>query len=358
MLIRRLLANVLIVLASSAFAFLGVELAYRFWQGVPILATDNYVLQMLDLVRQNSGALDFDTDLGWRLRENLGTPAGGFTTGRHGLRLNGGPAVKPLQGDVLAVGDSFTAGSGVRDDETWPARLETITGLKVLNGAAGAWGVDQMVLRAEKLMPEVKPKVLIVSALAQDSLRNSYDLYGGGYKPYFVIENGKAILRGQPVPRVDAKPMKLGWVRRAFGHSYFVHSMMLKLGKSQVWIDDRYRYRKVHSDQMGVEISCHLMDRLAELKKVHDVRVIVMVQYGAQEATDAKAPWYGPPVLECARKRGLDTMDTHPSLHALSVADRKQFESLWLIEGGQLGHMSPQGNTFIAQLLKEAHFAH
>ena len=354
--LRRMLGNCVLALASSLVAFVTLELAYRAWQGVPLLATENYVLQSLDMVRQNSGALEFDPELGWRLRENLVSSGGGFTTGKFGLRMNANTIVDPVQGGVLAVGDSFTAGSGVKDGETWPAQLEASTGLKVLNGASGAWGVDQMVLRAEKLTPLLKPKTLVVSVLAQDSLRNNYDIYGGGYKPYFTIENGKAVLRGQPVPRVEAQPMKLGWVRRIFGHSFLVHSTMLNLGLSQAWIDNRYRYRKIHEDKVGVQISCLLMDRLVELKSSHGVKVIVMVQYGAQEASDKTPPWYGPPVLECAAKRGLDVLDTHPPLHAVSVSDRSRFEALWLNEGGQLGHMSAQGNAFISKMLKEAFF--
>src|SRR6516162_6615861 len=119
-----------------------------------------------------------------------------------------------------------------------------------------------------------------------------------------------------PTPRVDAQPMTLGLARRVLGHSYVVHWTMLRLGLASFWAADRMRYEQVHSYETGVEISCLLMDRLARLKESAGSRVIVIMQYSAAEA-EAAVPWYAPPVLACASKRGLETVDSYPSLHAL-----------------------------------------
>src|SRR5438105_9788269 len=94
--------------------FLALEFGIRTWQGVPLTTTDNFIIQQLDLVRQNTGVVVHDSLLGWRLRDNLQVP-GGFTTGLYGLRMNSGEIRQPPKGGVLAVGDSFTVGSGVRD---------------------------------------------------------------------------------------------------------------------------------------------------------------------------------------------------------------------------------------------------
>src|SRR5262249_10900424 len=149
----------------------------------------------------------------------------------------------PLRtGGVLAVGDSFTAGSGVRNEDAWPARLETLINQPVLNGSAGAYGVDQIVLRAEQLLPEVKPTALIIGILSQDTLRNTYSVYGGGYKPYFDVEAGSAVLRGVPVPLVETQPLQLDWKRRVFGRSYMVDAAATALGLQDQWTDNRFRY--------------------------------------------------------------------------------------------------------------------
>lgn len=296
--------------------------------------------------------MDHDPLLGWRLRENLFVPGSSFTTGAYGLRMNSNEIRPPAPGGVLAVGDSFTAGSGVADWESWPAQLEQLINQPVHNAAAGAWGVDQMVLRAEQLVPELHPKVLIVSILGQDSLRNNFEIYGGGYKPYFVIENGTAALKGTPVPLVSQRSIEIGPVRKVIGHSYLIHWAMMRLSPAG-WVQDSDRYKKVHADEVGVQISCQLMDRLKRLQDQHGLHVIVAVQYGAAESSAKEPPWYGPPVLECAKQRGFGILDTYPSLKTIADQDQPRFVGLWLNEGGQLGHMSATGNRLIAKLLRE-----
>jgi len=95
------------------------------------------------------------------------------------------------------------------------------------------------------------------------------------------------------------------------------------------------------------------MDRLVRLREDYGLRIIVAMQYGAAESSGQEAPWYGPPVLECAKKRGLETLDTYPPLKSLADRDPPRFKGLWLNEGGQLGHMSAAGNQLIASLLRD-----
>ena len=49
--------------------------------------------------------------------------AGKVTIRKDGFRSNGSEP-PPLLADVLVVGDSFTFGDNVSDNETWPACLE------------------------------------------------------------------------------------------------------------------------------------------------------------------------------------------------------------------------------------------
>jgi lysophospholipase L1-like esterase len=349
--------SVAVLLVATALCLVGAELAWRWLKGVPLGSRDNLIQQALDLVRANTGVMVHDPVLGWRLKDDVLVVQGGFTTGRLGVRMNQ-TEIRPLRrGGILAVGDSFTAGSGVRDEEAWPARLELLVGEPVTNGAAGAYGVDQMVLRAEQLLPEIEPKTLIVGILGQDSLRNNFSVYGGGYKPYFVVEAGKAVLKGVPVPLVDAAPLELDPVRGILGHSYMVDAGIKALGLQQWWIDNHLRYKKVHADRIGVDISCLLMDRLGQLKQARGLRVIVLMMYGAAEIEAKPAPWFGPPVVACAKQRGLEAIDSYDAVRAVLERDRRAFVELWLDEGGQLGHLSPKGNQFMADLLARTFFA-
>lgn len=52
----------------------------------------------------------------------------------------------------MAVGDSFTYGEYVGDLDAWPAQLQRLTGRSGLNGGVSGYGLDQIVVRAERLM--------------------------------------------------------------------------------------------------------------------------------------------------------------------------------------------------------------
>jgi hypothetical protein len=348
--LRQHAINGSLILASLLICFLSLEAGIRIFHGIPVLTTTNFVADTLNLVRRNTGVLIYDETLGWRLADNY---AGGrsFATGAYGLRMNTADVQPPREGGILAVGDSFTAGSGVANDETWPAQLEHMSGQSVHNAAVGAWGVDQMILRAELLAPVLRPHTVIVGILADDTLRNNFEIYGGGYKPFFIIEKGKAVLKGVPVPRVTSENLGLDIWRRSLGHSYLIYAVARRLDREAWWIANNYRYRQVHANEVGVTISCLLMDRLVALKAAYGVRVVVLMQYGGDASLQKEALWYGPPVLACAKERGLETVDTFPLLHTLSVEKPQEFKDLWLDEGGQLGHMSPKGNKLIAELL-------
>jgi hypothetical protein len=352
---RTAMLGALVVVGSFAAGAVGVEAAFRAAHGEPLTSFPQYVYQRLDLIRRASGPVTFDTTLGWRLRDNYEAPdVFRFSTGPLGIRSNGPPLKSLEPGATLAVGDSFTAGSGVQDHETWPAILATLWGAPVYNAASGGWGVDQMILRAEQLAPELKPRTVLVGILSQDSLRNNFDLYGGAYKPYFrPLPNGGLELAGVPVVRLEQRPPTLGFWRGVLGYSFVVDWAVMRLGFGTRWITPGLHYNQIYPNETGVTISCGLMDRLAELRQRFGARPVVIMQYGAAEAEGAPPPWYGPPVLACARARGFAVVDTYGPLHELAKTDRERFVALWLNEGGQLGHMSPAGNAFIARLIAD-----
>jgi hypothetical protein len=346
-------SEILLVLLLNLGALLGLELGVRAWQGVRLTTTENFVSRQLEQIRQNTGPVVHDPLLGWRLPDNVRTPGGQFTTGAFGLRMNTNAIHEPSQGAILAVGDSFTAGQGVTDSDTWPAHLEQMIREPIYNGAAFGWSVDQMVLRTEQLVPQLHPRVVLVAIFAQDSVRNAYEMFSGGSKPYFAIVDGIAVLRGVPVPKAATVPIDIGAVRRILGHSYLIHWVMIRLNLSAWWLQSADRYKQVHPEKVGIEISCLLMDRLVRLRMEHGLRVVIAMLYRATELSGKEPPWYGPPVLECAKQRGFQTLNTYSHLKLLSERDPQRFVGLWLNEAGQLGHMSAAGNRFIAELFRD-----
>ena len=62
----------------------------------------------------------YDENLGWKQRPNMGN--GGMITIDYGIRRSG-PYQKVVKGAILVSG-SFTAGSGVVDEEIWTSLVE------------------------------------------------------------------------------------------------------------------------------------------------------------------------------------------------------------------------------------------
>ena len=161
------------------------ELVGRLVSDVFILSIDNLIARELSPLRWANGPLIFDDKLGWRLKPRgqyggQGRPDGKLTIGALGLR--GAPYEMrriPKQA-ILAVGEAATLGVNIDDAETWPAQLAALLQEPVLNGATWNWGLDQIVLRAEELMPLLGPKTLLVTLRPESRRRDELqDLWPG-----------------------------------------------------------------------------------------------------------------------------------------------------------------------------------
>lgn len=147
----------------------------------------------------------FSPTLGWELRPNVRTER--VTSNSQGLRGSREYTAEPTDGTrrVLCVGDSFTFGAGLRDDETMPARLEVAlngdgTGRwEVLNFGVEGYGTDQLWLYFAEKGLRYKPEIVVLSFFELNLERNvmSFRDYA---KPYFTLVDGRLALRNVPVP--------------------------------------------------------------------------------------------------------------------------------------------------------------
>jgi lysophospholipase L1-like esterase len=137
--VRRLLANLGLAIATSSLAVAAGEAALRSRVSLPLKRVAPEVRYDPHPVRR------------WTLRPNQQafTYGAAATIDARGFRTNGPGAPRDGPLTILALGDSFTFGLGVRDEETWPARLEValarhgVPGAVVVNGGTIAYGVAQ-----------------------------------------------------------------------------------------------------------------------------------------------------------------------------------------------------------------------
>ena len=251
---------------------------------------------------------------------------GTVSIGEHSVRLNRNPPVAERP-TIVAVGDSFTFGQDVSDQDSWPAGLERLLGRRVVNGGVNAFGIDQAVLRGERLSEIYAPELLIVSFIPHDVLRCDYSWFLGHPKPYFELDGTGLRQHPTPVPRSWFAPVR-NRLLSTFAASYLFEHTLVWEGPEEERVHDR-----------GLEVACRLMQRLADLGRARRMRVLVLAQ-AQQAVSDQSDVTIKDRTLACAHASGLATLDLFPLLAEMPEAEREKLFS---------GHMTPAGNAFVAK---------
>jgi hypothetical protein len=343
-------------LAATTFAvgLLILEAGARLARGRRLVSLSNYLIEDIDLLR-SAYPVQFDAELGWIPRvgargskNHWGTRV---TITDEGLRSNGDgpsppPSPRPL---VLAVGDSFTFGDEVSDSETWPAQLEALLGRRVLNAGVFGYGLDQIVLRAEALIPKTRPDLVVVGLFTEDISRCELAMRTGINKPYFELADDGLVLKNRPVSAPTASLRDPGWARRLLGHSFLVHKLMTRLMPEAWLMGTGFRgVRRAHTH--GDEVGRRLIRRLARVSRDSGCHVLIVSFYPFPLAPESGRPLR--PLLDCARAEGLAVLDLWGPLRGrldqessnLSIVFNRQRED---------SHLSPAGNRFVAERVRE-----
>lgn len=72
---------------------------------------------------------------------------------------------------VLALGDSLTAGAGVKSEQAWPALLAQRTGWQVINGGVNGNTSGDALQRLPALLEEHRPALVLLTLGGNDMLR-------------------------------------------------------------------------------------------------------------------------------------------------------------------------------------------
>ncbi|MBS0524107.1 MAG: SGNH/GDSL hydrolase family protein [Proteobacteria bacterium] len=351
-----MVGRVALVIGSILFSLIVLELGVRAvdreqggWHA--LLHWPNLVVQARTLdwaSGPNSRAVP-DTRLGFVGRPNYASSDGALHYDAHSFRVTPAPdgtvlADMALKGPpILVVGDSYAHGDEVRDAETWPAHLQALLHRRVVNAAMSGYGIDQMVLRAAMVAPDVKPAAIVLSFIADDARRAEMKRVWGAEKPWFELVNGQLVERNVPVPPSPPPASTLDIWQRLFGWSRLLDTVLESQGWKYEWQVD---YARVLPRGTGVKLACPLFERLAGI----GVPALVVAEYDPYHwqnddyrkitrATDDA-------ILACARAAGLATLDLFPTIDA-AVREK----GLWKIYGRS--HPGPAGTELAAHRIAE-----
>lgn len=291
----------LALVAGSVLLTLGaLEIGCRLWRGPEaLLDWSNIVLEDRRATRAaGAGRLKYDPDLGF-------VPAQGYrpTPAPAGFALAEPP--------ILVVGDSYAHGDEVSDEETWAALLQSLARRRTVNAGVSGYGLDQIVLRAERAAGELKPAAIVLVFIAEDLRRSEMKRVWGAEKPYFVPNDGAPVLRNVPVPPAPDPESTLDPWQRLFGWSVLVDTVLKFKGWQYEWAIDHDR---ILPRGDGEKLACPLLERLADI----GVPTLVVAAYDPYVWLD---PDYASEqrrlsalVLGCARSADLGTLDLFESI--------------------------------------------
>lgn len=344
------LATLALVGASTLAGGAAIELGYRVHSERPVFVLGNWRAWRIEQHTFGDRSA-FDPVLGWvpkawQEREH-------HNTFEHGIRRNG-EEEEVRTGGILAVGGSFTdGGTDVQDDETWPAQLEGLTGAPVLNAGVAGYATDQIVLRAEKLVPLVRPKTLIVGFAAEEIARAGYASFGAP-KPYFTLENDE--LKYHPPASAVSQETWSAWQVRAreiLSYSAVLDVVLDHLAPDY-WLGAAREQEPRKIDNDPVAVTCALLQRLKGRTDAEGVRMLLLMQHGRQTVADKEQPSEeAKRVGECAAAVGIAVVDQFESLRALA-SKPDALGDLYLEEDDGEALMSDEGNGQAAKLLAAA----
>ncbi len=346
-------ANVGLLLISVLAPLLAIELGYRLVAGLPLLKLANWRTEHVVMVNLGELKAIPDPVLGWTNRSSSYNEDG-YTTLEHGVRKNFDETTIRT-GGMLAAGDSFTEGWEVKDHESWPAVIEKLTSVPVVNAGTGGYGADQTILRAEQMLPIVKPKILLIGFHEIAITRAGHTAFGAP-KPYFTFDNGE--LRYHPATFVQprqkntiARRTAYG-IREALGYSAFADYLLSRINPNFWHGDpDRDLYQRSGADE--VDVTCALLQRLKSRADQDSIHMILVLQYYATLILESDRPGpYSQAVAACARDIGIRVVDQFAPLHAIvAVGGPAIIRDYYWLTDGVFGHMTAKGNEHVANLI-------
>lgn len=341
--LKLFLINLGIALLAIVFACLALEFSIRLIKG-KLTDTNHVLLSKLHLMG-TSYPVVYDELLGWTPKPD--SFAGNelwinkkVTILENKFRSNGNENLMTKRPLILAVGDSFTFGDEVSDHETWPAILERLSHVTVLNGGVFAYGLDQIVLRAEALSETYSPDVLIISFIPEDIDRCEFSVRNGAAKPYFMIDHGTLVLKNKTAPIVKPSTIELDLFRKIFGYSYLAHSIMIRINPTYWLLGSETRNARVH-DQ-GFEVAQLLLERLSIFAEQRKLRVFLLIQDNRN--TTPENAFKIASLLAAAKIDHLEVINLLPILQKIKKEDPKKFRQLFV-----KSHMSVKGNEWVAR---------
>lgn len=295
----------------------------------------------------------YDPEIGWvnvpgkRLTDFYG-PGTTITINAEGFRATEDYADKPADRyRLICLGDSFTHGYGVGDDDTWPARLQALLpGVQAVNMGQGGYSLGQIWLWFERDAPRLRPDGVVLALIADDFWRMAGDRMINGYgKPTFRLDGGRVVVGNQPVPpKIDTGRPLDGWAATV---SFLAEESRLVRTVSRL-VAARGNESPDDTRQEQLAIGLAMIEEIHETLHAAGTPFALVLLPELRELADpdlrVEHERFAAGLRAFAEGRGIPFLSLYPAF--LDLGPRRA-EPMFLQE--QWSHFSPAGNAFVAE---------
>lgn len=358
---KRVAFRIVALLLASLVGLVSAEWLLR-WRQRAIANSDH----------PDPGLVQYDPQLGWRLtpgwrgRHTHHDFDVSYTIDPSGFRFD--PAQpKDKRGRRIAVmGDSFTFGLGVDDNQTFVSLLNQKGTNTYLNLAVPGYSNDQEALLIEQELPIRRPdEVLLVVYVGNDLIDNqrARPIQFNAAKPFFTLGPKGLLLENVPVPTeaaaFDASPPDLAEVvlgpensRSSLWHKLARRFVVVGQVRDEVMPVPDYAADFGTRFRTANELFAAILDRLAKDCEKSKARLTVAILAGrsfVEEPLSLSAQYqqfFATNVLSLCAMRRIPTYDLAASLrvefwqHKANCFHRND------------GHLTPLGHTMVERAIR------
>lgn len=298
----------------------------------------------------------YDAELGWVNRPNLFLdsvygPGIFIRTNAQGFRnaQNFPAEAPPGRLRVICSGDSFTFGYGVDNDHTWCQQLVAIDHrLETLNLGQSGYGLDQAFLRYRRDGSKLEHHVHILAFITEDFFRMRRKVFYWFGKPQLALRQGELVTVNVPVPQRRFASWWNRWAAPAVGELRTVQLMRAAAGR----ISGAGAQTAPDSATWATALAVFQALQATSATRGSTLVLVylpVIRDYAGQESV----PWRAR-LRAASDSMGIayvDLVDALRRLDADSVGPLFQPPGQHPLRSPRLGHMTEQGNRWVAEEL-------
>jgi len=285
----------------------------------------------------------YDPSLGW---DTINAIRGG------GVSVAAGSSMAKK---ILFIGDSFTFGNEVDDDQAFAYLIgKALPGVQTINMGVPGYGIGQAMLKFEEKGLSHEPDI-IVFGIHPPNVQRALLSFFAAAKPQFVYDENATEMRikGRPVPPPH---VQLASVRRDFQFESLILATITKVAVTRIpWIADRYRDNTLAEYARVSEAVLRRVQRVASSRGIQFIIVQIPDGKSFKDASirNQLADQYPIPslLLSIYKKLGIPYIDMDEVfLQMLGMENTFLYAYTHPTPGG-VGHLSVKGNEIVSYAL-------